>query len=218
MWNRISEHVFRFPIDSVEKRTRNISVSIKLIHFLCFPFQLVSENYVYLQVGFQFLSYEKREDVPGYTAESLFGKSTIKKIEKMLKKCFGYTKVLTEKKTKKQKKKPTIFNGIFRIFSGMDLCQPNSSGCAKTNSLLYFHTKDEITVSPLPRLFHHCGWSNLNPKLRTVNFFLRKIKTNKQRQKGKNSNPLLKKDLYISIYRDISIFLLVWHCKSLEFQ
>ena len=80
MGNRISEHVFRFLIDSVEKRTRNIYVSIKLIHFLCFPFQLVSENYVYLQVGFQFLSYEKREDVPGYTAESLFGKLTIEKI------------------------------------------------------------------------------------------------------------------------------------------
>ena len=32
------------------------------------------ENYVFLQVGFQHLAYEMREDVPGYEAESLFGK------------------------------------------------------------------------------------------------------------------------------------------------
>lgn len=32
------------------------------------------ENYVFLQVGFQHLAYEKREDVPSYEAESLFGK------------------------------------------------------------------------------------------------------------------------------------------------
>ncbi|XP_073245987.1 acid-sensing ion channel 2-like [Porites lutea] len=33
----------------------------------------MQENYVFLQVGFQRLSYEMREDVPSYGAESLFG-------------------------------------------------------------------------------------------------------------------------------------------------
>ena len=62
------------------------------------------------------------------------------------------------KKNKKNKNKNLPFLTEFSGFSqGLDLCQPNSSGCAKTNSSLYFHTKDEITVSPLPRLFHHCG-------------------------------------------------------------
>lgn len=35
--------------------------------------EYLSENFVYLQVGFQYLSYEKREDVPSHTDESLFG-------------------------------------------------------------------------------------------------------------------------------------------------
>ena len=32
-------------------------------------------NYVFLQLGFQHLAYEKREDVPSYGLESLLGKS-----------------------------------------------------------------------------------------------------------------------------------------------
>lgn len=32
------------------------------------------QNYVFLQVGFQHLAYEKREDVPSYGLERLFGK------------------------------------------------------------------------------------------------------------------------------------------------
>ena len=32
-------------------------------------------NYVFLQLGFQLLAYEKREDVPSYGLESLLGKS-----------------------------------------------------------------------------------------------------------------------------------------------
>lgn len=34
---------------------------------------LYRENYVYLQVGFQHLAYEKREDIQSYGPESLFG-------------------------------------------------------------------------------------------------------------------------------------------------
>ena len=36
---------------------------------------LYRENYVFLQVGFQHLAYEKREDIQSYGAERLFGKS-----------------------------------------------------------------------------------------------------------------------------------------------
>ena len=38
-----------------------------------FFFHILRENYVFLQVGFQRLSYEMREDVPSYGSESLFG-------------------------------------------------------------------------------------------------------------------------------------------------
>ena len=31
------------------------------------------ENFIYLQVGYQHLSYEKRQYLPSYGAESLFG-------------------------------------------------------------------------------------------------------------------------------------------------
>ena len=40
--------------------------------FLLHPFR---QNYAFLQVGFQHLAYEKREDVPSYGLERLFGKS-----------------------------------------------------------------------------------------------------------------------------------------------
>ena len=52
-------------------------------HLTCWFQSLISvlllypnrENYVFLQVGFQHLAYEKREDIASYGLESLLGKS-----------------------------------------------------------------------------------------------------------------------------------------------
>ena len=129
-----------------------------------------------------------------------------------------------KKKEKKKKSKSPPFLTEFSGFSqGLDLCQPNSSGCTKNKFVAVFsHERRNHRLSPLPRLFHHCGWSNLNPSSHCEFFSKKNSNKHNKDKKGKtyekNSNPLLKKGLYVSIYRNISIFLLVWHCKSLEFQ
>jgi len=43
--------------------------------FIYFCYTPHRANYVFLQLGFQHLAYERREDVPSYGLESLFGKS-----------------------------------------------------------------------------------------------------------------------------------------------
>ena len=47
------------------------------------------ENYVFLQVGFQHLAYEKREDIASYGLESLLGKSNTD-----INKCFPFNAFL----------------------------------------------------------------------------------------------------------------------------
>ena len=94
------------------------------------------------------------------------------------------------KKNKKNKNLPflTEFSGFSQ---GLDLCQPNSSGCTKNKFVAVFsHERRNRRLSPLPRLFHHCGWSNLNPSSH-CEFFLRKIQTNITKSKrGKHTRKI----------------------------
>ena len=64
-----------------------------IIHF--FMSSLSSrDNYVYLQMVFEHLTYEKREDIPSYGAESPFGKCikmTVNKIKAMIPLTLGST-------------------------------------------------------------------------------------------------------------------------------
>ena len=45
------------------------------VSYSCILLHPYRQNYVFLQLGFQNLAYEKREDVPSYGLESLLGKS-----------------------------------------------------------------------------------------------------------------------------------------------
>lgn len=82
MFSGLSSALQTFEFESPLLRSCKVDeIILVFLLFSLFPILIIPalqrmhrENYVFLQVGFQHLAYELREDVPSYGTESLFGK------------------------------------------------------------------------------------------------------------------------------------------------